>query len=128
MIRKLKSTDRDAYQYLKLESFKYKDNHPFTPEIFERSFVWEENDELIGFCKWIEAGWLSKYAEITCLMVNPRYRLRGIAKALVTETVKDALKHFDNIRIYDSSRYGQTSKIAKELGFLEKDTREWWLK
>ena len=128
MIRKLKPDDRDTYQYLKLESFNYKDNHPFTPDAFERAFVWEEDGKLVGFCKWIPSGFISKYAEVGALMVNPAYRGRGIAKQLVHVTVQAALKHFDNIRIYDSSRFGQTSKIAKALGFIEKDAREWWYK
>ncbi len=128
MIRKLKSTDRDVYQDLKFISFKYRDNHPFTEDIFNRSFVWEEAGRLVGFCKWIPSGWLSKYAEVGSLMVDKDFRGRGIAKALMAVTVEDARKHFDNIRIYDSSRYGQTSKICKGLGFIEKDSREWWLR
>lgn len=129
MIRNLKPTDRDTYQYLKLESFKYKDNYPFADDVFNRSFVWEENGELVGFCKWEESGSLvRKHAVISILMVNPVFRGRGIASALVAVTVKEALKHFDNVKMYDTSRYGQTSKIAKALGFIEKDAREWWYK
>jgi len=126
MIRKLRPSDRDAYQYLKLESFKYRDIHPFTDDIFNRSFVWEEDGKLVGFCKWMASGWLSKYAEVGCLMVNSAYCGRGIAKALMTVAVTEALKHFDNIRIYDISKHGQTSRIARGLGFIEKDSRDWW--
>ena len=128
MIRRLKPDDRDTYQYLKLESFKYKDNHPFTEEFFNRSFVWEEDGQLVGFCKWIPSGFIDKYAEVGSLMVNPAFRGRGIAKALVAAAVEAALKHFDNIRMYDTSRHGQTSKIAKGLGFIEKSARDWWYK
>ena|SRR5258708_9982363 len=126
MIRKLRPSDRDAYQYLKLESFSYKDIRQFADDAFNRSFVWEENGQLVGFCKWVSSGWLSKYAEVGSLMVNSAYHGRGIAKALVSVTVAEALKYFDNIRIYDTSKYGQTSRIARGLGFIEKDTRDWW--
>jgi len=128
MIRNLKPDDRDAYQYLKLEAFNYKDIKPFADDIFARAFVWEENGQLIGFCKWTPSIHLSKYAVVESLMVNPAFRSRGIAKALVAAAVEAALKHFDNVKMYDTSRYGQTSKIAKGLGFIEKDAREWWYK
>ena len=129
MIRKLRDDDRDAYQYLKLEAFKYQDKYPFTDWLFERAFVWEENGQLIGFCKWVPAGWpINNYAEVSTLMVNPAFRGRSIGKALVAAAVESALEHFDNVKIYDTSRHGQTSKIAKGLGFIEKDAREWWYK
>src|ERR1035437_4911336 len=128
MIRKLRPDDRDTYQYLKLESFKYKDHYPFPDDIFDRSFVWEEDGQLVGFCKWMSSGFIDKYAEVGSLMVNPAFRGRGIAKALVAVAVAAALKHFDNVRMYDTSRYGQTSKICKGLGFIEKSARDWWYK
>lgn len=128
MIRRLQPSDRDVYQDLKFISFKYRDNHPFTEDSFNRSFVWDEAGRLVGFCKWIPSGFMRTYAEVGSLMVDNEFRGRGIAKALMAITVADALKHFDNIRVYDTSRFGQTSKICKGLGLIEKDTREWWYK
>jgi GNAT superfamily N-acetyltransferase len=128
MLRKLKQEDQAAFVDLRYIAFERRTAYRVYDELNDQAFVWEEDGQLRGFCKWIEAGFMRKYAEIGTLMVDPAYRGRGIAKALVAATVAEALNHFDNVKIYDTSRYGQTSKIAKSLGFIEKDAREWWYK
>lgn len=128
MIRKLRLEDKEAFYNLRFISFNRKTTTYANNEVNDQAFVWEEDGKFIGFCKWVESGFMRKYAEIGTLMVDPVYRGRGIAKALVAAAVTEALEHFDNVKIYDTSRYGQTSKIAKALGFVEKDAREWWYK
>ena len=82
----------------------------------DSSFVYEVDNRVVGYCRWIPEG--NRCAYISILNIDESHRDQGIGSALMQVTFKDASAQCDKVTVIDSSRHHQTSKIAIKLGFI----------
>ncbi|MCH2223338.1 MAG: GNAT family N-acetyltransferase [Crocinitomicaceae bacterium] len=81
-----------------------------------RAIIALDNDMPIGFC-YIESWDNQKYVANSGLIINPKYRNKGLAKAIKKATFELSKKHFPNAKLFGITTSMAVMKINSSLGY-----------